>query len=235
MAVADNSRKPAGFEGGVAGLGLSDLIQLNASNRFSGCFRVRCDDRVGLIFFRDGDVVHAELDGKVGEEAFCEILAWTRGTFDAEPNVVTARRTIQKKCEHLLLDAHRVIDERRARGGGAPEAPQAAPAPKASTVDLVAALPGVSAAVILTRDGQKVGERGGGGETLAGETAYLALMGDELGALFQAGEIRAATVQASSRNVLLYSTRSHYLGVSTEPERDPAAVDAAIRSTLAKR
>jgi len=56
MAVADDSRsKPSGFEGGVAGLGLADLIQLNAGSRFSGCYRVRHDDRVGLIFFREFD------------------------------------------------------------------------------------------------------------------------------------------------------------------------------------
>ena len=236
MAVADDSRgAPSGFEGGVAGLGLSDLIQLNAANRFSGCFRVRFDDRVGLIFFRDGDVVHAEQDGKVGEEAFCDILEWPRGTFDAEPNVVTARRTIQKKCEHLLLDAHRVIDERRARGGASPS-PSSRPEPQArtSTVDVVRAVPDVSTAVVLTRDGVRLGEGGYEEDALAGKVAYVALCGAELGTLFQAGELRSATVQASLHHVLLYSTRSHYLGASTAPESDPVAVDAAIRGALTK-
>lgn len=232
MALVSDLRNPSGFEGGVAGLDLSDLIQLNATNRFSGCFRVHCGARTGLIFFRDGDVVHAELGDRAGEEAFREILGWTRGTFDAEPNVVPARRTIEKTCEHLLLEAHRVNDERRARGEAASDA--AAPAGRGSTVEVVGALPGVSAAVILTRDGQRVADHGADGERLAGETSYVALMGEEFGALFGAGEVRAATVQASRHHVLLYSTRSHYLGVAAEPERDPAAVDAAIRGALAK-
>jgi hypothetical protein len=240
MAVADDSRsKPSGFEGGVAGLGLADLIQLNAASRFSGCYRVRHDDRVGLIFFRDGDVVHAEQGGKVGEEAFCDILDWPRGTFDAEPNLVPARRTIQKKCDHLLLDSYRAIDERRARGESpAPSSPAPAPAPapaaKTSFVDVVRAIPDVSGALILARDGERLGAGGHEDQALAGQVAYLALFGAEFGTLFQVGDLRSATVHASLRHLLLYFNRSQYLGVSATPESDPEAVDAAIRSAITK-
>jgi hypothetical protein len=239
MAAADDSRtKPSGFQGGVAGLGLADLIQLNAASRFSGCFRVRHDDRVGLIFFRDGDVVHAEQGGKVGEEAFCDILNWPRGTFDAEPNLVPARRTIQKKCDHLLLDSYRAIDERRARGESpAPSSPAPAPAPAAKTsfVDVVRAIPDVSAALILSRDGERLGAGGHEDQALAGQLAYLALFGAEFGTLFQVGDLRSATVHASLRHLLLYFTnRSQYLGVSAKPESDPEAIDAAIRSAVTK-
>jgi hypothetical protein len=238
MTVADDSRRKAsGFEGGIAGLDLSDLIQLNAANRFSGCFRIRHDDHVGVIFFRDGEVVHAEQGGKIGEEALCDILEWQRGTFDVEPNVVAARRTIQKSCQHLLLDAHRMIDERRARvGSSAPSfpAPASAPAAKTSTTDVVRAIPNVSGAVVLTRDGERLGTGGYQDEALAGQIAYLALFGAEFGTLFQAGDLRSATVQASLHHLLLYSTRSHYLGVSSERESDPEAVDAAIRNALNK-
>ncbi|HSN92201.1 MAG TPA: DUF4388 domain-containing protein [Anaeromyxobacteraceae bacterium] len=237
MAAADESqRKPSGFQGGMVGLDLPDLVQLNAARRFSGCIRVRSDDREGLIFFRDGDVVHAEQGGRAGEEAFSDILEWPRGTFDADTSVMAAHRTIHKKWEHLLLDAHRVIDERRAKGSAPAPPPSAgtAPAPKGGTVDVVRALPDVSGAVILTLDGQRVGEGGPQEETLAGKVAYLALLGAEFGTLFQAGQLRAATVQASLHHLLLYVTRSHYLGVSTEPEADPDVVDAAIRSALTK-
>jgi hypothetical protein len=242
MTAADDSRRKAsGFEGGVAGLGISDLIQLNAANRFSGSFRIRHDDHIGVIFFRDGEVVHAEQGGKIGEEALCDILEWPRGTFDVEPNVVTTRRTIQKGCQHLLLDVHRVIDERRARGGSsAPSspapasAPASAPAAKTSITDVVLAIPNVSRAVVITRAGERVGAGGYQDEALAGQVAYLALFGAEFATLFQAGDLRSATVQASLHHLLLYSNRSHYLGVSSEPESDPEAVDAAIRSALNK-
>jgi predicted regulator of Ras-like GTPase activity (Roadblock/LC7/MglB family) len=238
MKVANDSRRnPSGFEGGVAGLGLSDLIQLSAANRFSGSFRVRHDDQIGVIFFRDGEVVHAEMGGKIGEEAFCDILEWQRGSFDAEPNVVAARRTIQKSCQHLLLDAHRMIDERRAQSkSSAPSFPEpaASPAAKTSITELVRAIPDVSGAVVLTSDGKRLGTGGYQDEALAGQVAYLALFGSEFGTLFQAGDLRSAMVDASQHHLLLYSNRSHYLGVSCQPESDPVAVDAAIRNVLNK-
>lgn len=240
MAAPENSRsKSAGFEGGVAGLGLSDLIQLNAANQFSGCFTVRYEDRVGLIFFRDGQIVHVEQGGRTGEDAFIEILEWPSGTFDVEPNVVPARRTIQKSCEHLLLDAHRIIDERRGSPkpkDDPPAAPETARAPEAktSTVDVVRSVAEVTCAVVLTREGQRLGQGGHEEEALAGEAGYLALAGAELGALFRAGELKSGTVHATEHHLLLYATRTHYLGVSTAPASDPDAVDSAIRAALAK-
>jgi uncharacterized protein DUF4388 len=234
MAVSGDSRsKSTGFEGGVAGLGLSDLIQLNTANQFSGCFRVRYEDRVGLIFFRDGQIVHAEQGGRTGEEAFVDILQWPGGSFDVEPNVVPARRTIQKTCAHLLLDAHRILDER----GGTPRNPASEPAPPAartSTVDVVRSVPGVACAVVTTREGQRLGAGGFEEEALAGEAGYLALAAGELGALFQAGDLKSGAVQATTHHLLLYATRTHYLGVSTEPASDPDAVDAALRAALSR-
>jgi Domain of unknown function (DUF4388) len=237
MAVPGNSRKSSGFEGGVAGLGLSDLIQLNAANQFSGCFTVRYEGKVGLIFFRDGQIVHVEQGGRTGEDAFVELLEWPSGTFDVEPNVVPTRRTIQKTCEHLLLDAHRIIDERRASpGGDAPAAPEPTPAAsaKSSTVDAVRSVPDVTCAVVLTREGQRLGQGGHEEEALAGQAGYLALAGAELGAIFQAGELKAGTVHATEHHLLLYATRTHFLGVSTAPASDPDAVDSLIRAALSK-
>ena len=67
---------PAGFEGAVAGLTLPDVIQMNALNRFSGCISVHFGQHAGLIFFRDGEIIHAEQGEKTGEDAFYEILQW---------------------------------------------------------------------------------------------------------------------------------------------------------------
>ena len=103
-----------GFEGELSRLDLSDLVQLKANNRFSGCVAVAYGQSRGLLFFRDGEIIHAEHEGKVGEEAFCCIVGWPGGRFDVQPNVATTRSTIQKSWQHLLLDAHRLLDERRA-------------------------------------------------------------------------------------------------------------------------
>jgi hypothetical protein len=230
-----------GFEGEVAGLGLSDLLQLNARNRFSGCFRIRHDDGLGLIFFRDGEIVHAELGAKIGEEAVWDILEWQTGRFAVEPNVVTARRSIQKGVEHLLLDAHRVLDERRVAGRtrpppASPPAPAAAPAGgAAAAVEAVRKVPGVANAVVLTREGRRVSADGYEAEVLTGQAVYLAMMAAEFGGFFQAGELRFASVQGSQAHLLVFATKSHYLGVQARPESEIGVVDAAIRAALGGR
>jgi len=239
MARPDDSASAsnAGFEGGIAGLELTDLIQLNARNRFSGCFKIQHEENLGLIFFRDGEIVHAEQGTKAGEEAICDILGWPRGHFSVEPNVVAARRTIQKKCEHLLLDAHRVLDERRARREPAatpPPPPLPKPVTAGAAVQVVRALPGVADAVLLTKDGKRQGEDGYEADVLAGQTVYLAMVAAELGALFQAGEMRGGSVQGSRQHLLLFATKTHYLGVFAQPDHEPASVEAAIRSALSK-
>ncbi len=226
----------AGFEGGIAGLELADLIQLNARNRFSGCFKIQHEENLGLIFFRDGEIIHAEQGPKAGEEAICDILGWPRGHFSVEPNLVAARRTIQKKCEHLLLDAHRVLDERRARREtvATPPPPLPRPPTAGAAVQVVRGLPGVADAVLLTKDGKRQGEDGYEAEVLAGQTVYLAMVAAELGALFQAGEMRGGSVQGSRQHLLLFATKTHYLGVFAQPDQEPAAVEAAIRGALSK-
>ena len=237
MARTDSWRSDVsdGFEGGIAGLNLADLVQLNAQNRFSGCFRVECEGKLGLVFFRDGDILHAEVGQKAGEEAFCEIVAWPRGRFSVEPNVVAARRTINKSCEHLLLDAHRRLDERRAQHGAAPLAkpqPPQPPTPAAGPVETVRDIPGVVAAVLLTRDGKRASGGGYEAEVLAGQTGYLGMVAAELGAFFQAGELRTAAVQGSLQHLLLYANKTHYLGVGARPEEEVGSVDGAIRRAL---
>jgi predicted regulator of Ras-like GTPase activity (Roadblock/LC7/MglB family) len=228
-----------GFEGGVAGLDLPALVQLNAMNRFSGCFRVSHGARTGMIFFRDGEIVHAEEGARSGEEAFCEMVTWPGGRFSVEPNVVTARRTIHKSCNHLLLDAHRIIDERRQREGTAtpppvPPARQASVPSSAGTgpVDLVRTVDGVEDAVLLGKDGRPASPVAYDAEVLAAHAAYLSNAAGELGALFDAGELRAASAQGARRSVLVLAAKSHLLGVGVRPDADVGAVEAAIRALL---
>jgi len=234
MTLADDlSRRAEGFEGGVAGLGLSDLLQLNVQNRFSGCFRIEHEQELGVIFFRDGEIVHAEKGELVGEHAFREILAWPRGRFSAEPNVVAARRTIQKSCEHLLLEALRVVDERH---GGRAEPPPipAAPAAGASSIDSVRRVPGVAHAVLISQDGKRLGEGGYEADVLAGQAAFLSMMANELGAVLQAGALRAAGIEGEKRHLLLLTAKAQSLAVFVRADHEVGAVEAGIRAALSK-
>jgi len=260
MAMADQAdpRKGDGhgFEGEIAGFGLSDILQLNAQNRFSGCIEVLYQDRRGLLFFRDGEIVHAEDGSTAGEQAFYEILAWPGGRFAIQENVATTRMTIQKGCNFLLLEAHRLIDERRAGRGAAlplatpmpakpaPAAPASAAAPPQSSgartatatalLQSLRRIPGVVDAVLQTKDGARVGDDSGyGAEVLAGQFLYLELMARQLGEDLRSGELQSAIVQGTEHHLLCFVARHHFLTVLAKASAPVGAVEAEVRKLLA--
>jgi predicted regulator of Ras-like GTPase activity (Roadblock/LC7/MglB family) len=225
-----------GFEGAVAGLGLSDVIQLNGQNRFSGCIAVHYDISTGLVFFRDGEIIHAEQGAHVGEQAFYEIMQWPGGRFSLQPNVATTSHSIKRSMNYLLIEAHRLMDERRS---GRTESPSSEPEvePKRdramTVVDRIREIPGVAYAVLLTKDGARLGDESYEGESLEGKTAYLAMLAGRLGQVFGAGEVLAATVQGTDQHLLLLATKQHHLSVLVKGDSQPGAVESEIRKLVA--
>ncbi len=232
-----------GFEGEVTGMGLADVLQVNAHNRFSGSVLVRNGESTGVVYFHDGVIVHAEQGAATGEGAVLEILQWTQGRFSMEQNVVSARRTITKSCEHLILEAHRRLDERTNHWvtSSLPAPPSPPPAPPAASrqpaalTELVRTIPLVTEAVLVTGDGQCIGDTTFASETMAGQAAYLVMFCEELGALFRTGEVRSAAVVGANRRMLLYASKSRrFLSVFARPDAEIGAVDADIRRMLTK-
>jgi len=238
MTAFDNApgKGPAGFGGEIAGFSLADVLQLNIQNRFSGCISVDSEEGAGRIFLRDAEVVHAEANGQTGEEAFCQILAWPEGRFSLQSNVSAARTTIQKGWRHLLLDAHRIIDERRA--GKAPPAPAATPAPgkQMATYSVLAELKrisGVKDAVVERTDGERVEHESYQAEVLAGHAQYLAMVASQLGTAFStSGELLGVTLQATTQHVVMLRGRNRVLSAQVDAGVDPGAVEAEIRKLL---
>jgi len=224
-----------GFEGEVSGLGLSDIIQLNAQNRFSGCIDVQCDDERGLIFFRDGDVIHAEHRSAIGEEAFYAILAWPGGHFSLQPNVATTRATIRMTGQHLILEAHRRIDEQRSgRQEKPPPPPRAAAKPMSASavVEALRHIPGVLYVVVQGKDGARAGDQSYEAEVLAGQALYLAMVGGQLGSKLEVGEVSSAAVQGGRRHLLLFVARTCSVSVLVNSEAQLGPVEAAARKVL---
>ncbi len=236
------SRDPAddaadGFEGEIAGLGLSDIIQLNVQNQFSGCIAVHYEDRRGLVFLREGEIVHAECGTDTGEQAFYEILSWPGGRFDLQQNVATTQGTIKKSWQFLILEAHRRIDERRAGRAAPPPPPAAAaaakPASKDGLIERLRTIPGVAYALILGKEGARVGDDRYEAEVLAGQSLYLAMVGRQLGASLAAGELVSAVVQGTTRHLLFFVAKNHFLSVLIEPDAQVGAVEAEVRKAFA--
>ena len=100
-----------GFKGSVSDFQLSDIIQLNCYGRISSGLRVICDDEVGMIFFQEGNIVHAETPRFEGESAFYHIMSWQGGEFQVMRNQLPPRETITRGWQSLLLESLRRLDE----------------------------------------------------------------------------------------------------------------------------
>lgn len=237
MSLPDSVAEVAGFRGDVAGLSLADVVQLNGQSGFSGCITVQHGAQVGRVFFRDGRIVHAEEGGRSGEEAFFDIMAWRSGHFSLEPNISTTSHTIQKSTQFMLMEAHRLIDERRA--GLVPPsagAAQEAGARKSVQTGLAARLKGVAGVlevVVAGRDGSLGPGHTPEGEALAGKAAFLAVLGNEIGAHLSAGEVRSVAVRDPAEQFLVLVTRASYLGVLVEGARELGGAEVEIMKLVA--
>ena len=94
---------------------LPDLLQLISSNMLSGTFSVTHPKGELHLYFVEGEVVHADGPGVVGESAVFAVMAVDTGTYKfVETTTGPKQRTIQSKTQLLILEGLRRVDEERA-------------------------------------------------------------------------------------------------------------------------
>lgn len=101
-----------GFRGNVLGLQLTDIIQINCLSRITTALVITKDREKGVIYFNEGEVIHAECGEEDGAEAFYKILSWQEGEFVSNIGVTPPIQTINHNWEHLLFEAMRRNDEK---------------------------------------------------------------------------------------------------------------------------
>jgi CheY-like chemotaxis protein len=107
-----DATQPSSFSGAVAISTLAELLQLYATSGGTGLLAVRAGALRGEVWFDIGRIVHVRTEGKVGFEAFCDLVRWPHGSFTwkARPAL---ERTIDVNTSELLLEAYRLWDEAR--------------------------------------------------------------------------------------------------------------------------
>jgi hypothetical protein len=101
------------LQGSLKHLHLADVIQLISVSGKTGLFHLKRGDSAGLLYLKDGNIVHAEVGDIKGEEAVYELAIWDDGEFYFEPDVEPRTRTINKSNTNLLMEAARRMDEWR--------------------------------------------------------------------------------------------------------------------------
>ncbi|WP_456407678.1 DUF4388 domain-containing protein [Caldithrix abyssi] len=113
--ILDVLQEKKGFEGKISDFQLTDLIQLLCLGRQTNSLHFEKDHQHGVIYFDDGNIVHATVGDLEGEDAFYEILTWEGGTFNLKKGDRAPKETIFKNWQNLLLEGLRRLDELRAR------------------------------------------------------------------------------------------------------------------------
>jgi hypothetical protein len=226
----------SGFQGAVAGLSLTDVIQLKGHNKYTGCITVIYDSSEGVIYFADGEIIHAVQGNLTGEEAIYQIIKWPGGNFNIHPEMTSNVCTIHYRTDFLLMEAVRRLDEERAgvgsENGGGP-GPSVTPR---RTMSKVAArlqdINGVTYAVLLDKEGTPLQDSSMEATSLATKGVFLANTGTKLGELTGLGEVKAAAVHTRDFHLLMYDSKQHYLSIAVKPEFNLDTVETEIKTAL---
>lgn len=103
-----------GFQGTVDGVDLIDIVQFNGLSRATAALKVTTGNLEGMIFFKDGEVVHAMCGKENGEEAFFTILGFNGGSLQNIRGVQPPVVSIKKSIEALLFETAVKNDEKAA-------------------------------------------------------------------------------------------------------------------------
>jgi len=109
------------FVSDISDVPLVDLLRAIAAHQKSGVAVVTADGGGrGEIFFRQGNVVDAEVGRLSGREAIYRLFCWTVGRLEVEWKSIRRKDTIEMRPQDLLMEALRRVDEWRGLLAGLP-------------------------------------------------------------------------------------------------------------------
>ncbi|MDD2897884.1 MAG: DUF4388 domain-containing protein [Desulfuromonadaceae bacterium] len=228
------SQNVSGFKGAVAGLSLTDVIQLKGHNKYTGAISVEYGNLQGIIYFVDGEIIHAERGEESGEQAIYEIIKWPGGTFAIQPEMKSNVCTIHYRTDYLLLEALRRLDEEKA-GGATNNSPGPTVTPRRTMSKIAARLQeinNITYAVLLDKLGTPIQDSSVEATALAAKGLFLAQTGNQFGELMGLGEIKAAAVQTSQYDLLMYDSKQHYLSIAVKADCNLELVEGEIKAAF---
>ncbi|HMI94148.1 MAG TPA: DUF4388 domain-containing protein, partial [Polyangiales bacterium] len=99
------------FTGSLSDMGLVDLLQTVDHSKKSGVLYVTSGQLRGAIYFRDGNIVDAEVGALRGERAVYRALVWNEGSFEIDFRDVRREDVIGASTQGVLMEGMRRIDE----------------------------------------------------------------------------------------------------------------------------
>ncbi len=98
------------IEGSLESVDIQDIVQLLNINHSTGLLHIKGTTLAGVLYYRDGDIIHASAEGLSGEAAAYILLGQSEGSFHFEIAEHQAEATIKRSIHDLVLETARRKD-----------------------------------------------------------------------------------------------------------------------------
>src|SRR3954468_23016909 len=107
---SEKRESKTGFSGSLSDMGVVDLVQTFEIGRKTGTIKL-VGERTGVVYFKEGKVIDAELGRLRGENAFYRMLNTFEGNFEVQFVPVDRPERIEVSTQGLLMEGMRRLDE----------------------------------------------------------------------------------------------------------------------------
>lgn len=109
--ASPESGVPAGVSGSLEEVGFADIVQILSAGGRKMEISLSGSKGVGRVCLEGTQVVHADLNGEAGEEAFYTLMQWRDGMFRARQVAEHADTDLSSALMSLLMEGARRADE----------------------------------------------------------------------------------------------------------------------------
>jgi response regulator RpfG family c-di-GMP phosphodiesterase len=106
-----SSPAASGVSGSLSEMGIPDIVQILNAGRKTGRITLEDSGKNCHIDMQEGQVVNASIDDLKGEDAFYQILYWTKGNFSIDSSVEINEVLINMSMDSLMLEGFKRMDE----------------------------------------------------------------------------------------------------------------------------
>ena len=230
------------LQGTLREMRVGDLVQLNCQEGKTARIEIvpSSGGRAAVLYLEGGQVVHATMGDREGEDVVYTALSWEEGTFTLEPGVPPPGRTIHTNYTSLLLKGLRRLDEgasplsqdlRVQTLSAGPSTTSPAPETRdlAEKVSAVKAVEGVSGVVFAARDGVVLAQDiAGNPEKEAAVAVFLGYAANQVGKTLRMGDMNWVTATLGKDTFLVIERPEFYVGVVLMEGTSPALATSRI-------
>ena len=226
-------------KGNLRDMSLVNIISINCNERNQSRLVVRDSGREAVVFFKDGQIVHASLDSQQGEDVIYELLAWGEGEFELEQGIASPMQTVTAGWSGMLLKGLSRIDESKAGLEVAWDEVEAREEQGKGDriaqrmVRALQVIDGIEEALLCSREGAVLGQDTD--DDLAEEAALVAFVGrrvQALGGFVSAGSYKHVILVGEKRKVMIVPHKKSYVGLFFAKRTSVESMIPVIQMTL---